>query len=114
MGDVPLTIRTSICKRFAQMINRALGKMTETIGNIFKTTVSEFTSVKQNTGACSKKQRKSTARTSHVNDSESSDESDSNENSSGQASSAATNKMFSKRNSVSVKLPAFKGEVDDS
>ena len=42
------------------------------------------------------------------------DESDSNESSSGQASSAATNKMFSKRNRVSIKLPAFKGEVDDS
>ena len=84
------------------MINRALGKMTETIGNIFKTTVSEFTNVKQNTGAytTSKKQRKSTARASHVNDSESSDEFDSNENLSGQASSAATNKMFSKRKRV--------------
>ena len=66
------------------MINGALGKMTESIGNIFKTTLSEFTNVKQNTGACttSKKQSKSTTRALHVNGSESSDESDSNERSS--------------------------------
>ena len=44
----------------------------------------------------------------------SSDESDSNESSSGQANSVATNKMFRKRNNVSIKLPAFRGEVDES
>lgn len=115
-GSTPDNQSKYMLEKFAQMINGALGKMTETIGNIFKTTVSEFTHVKQNTGDCttSKKQSKSTTRASNVHDSESSDESDANESSSSQASSVATNKMFSKRNNVSIKLPAFKGEVDES
>ena len=89
-GCTPDNQNKYMLEKFAQMINEALGKMTETIGNIFKTTLSEFTNVYQG------------------------DESDSNESSSCQASSAITHNMFSKRNSVSIKLPAFKGEVDDS
>ena len=60
-GSTPDNQSKYMLEKFAQMINGALGKMTETIGNIFKTTVSEFTNVKQNTGAytTSKKQRKS-------------------------------------------------------
>ena len=63
-GCTPDNQNKYMFEKFAQMIKGAFGKMTETIGNIFKTTVSELTNVKQNTGACttSKKLSKSTTR----------------------------------------------------
>lgn len=114
-GCTPDNQNKYMFEKFAQMINGDFGKITETTGNIFKTIVREFTNVKQNIGACttSKKQSKSTTR-AYILMTLSQVMNLIQMNSSDQASYVATNKMFRKRNNVSIKLPAFRGEVDES
>lgn len=107
-GCTPDNQNKYMFEKFAQMINGDFGKITETIGNIFKTTVREFTNVKQNIGACttSKKQSKSTTR-AYILMTLSQVMNLIQMNSSGQASYVATNKMFRKKKQCVNKTACF-------
>ena len=102
-----------------QMINGAFNKMTETLGTIFRNTATELTDKKNSLGS-KEKVRTQSCRTRRAirydreQERESGSDSDSDDNSSDHPSSVPTNRIFTNRSSSSPKLPAFKGEQDES
>lgn len=126
-ADVLPETLSNMYNGFSNMLNGAFQRMTETLGSMFQNTIQEVNREKENKVSDSNVQEnnsKTLSRTrvmrresrrrlsSPLRDSES--ETDNESQNSG--NTVSTSHIFSKRNtsnSVSVKLPAFKGESDE-
>lgn len=123
--------RNNMLDSFGKMINGALQRMTEALGNMFRTTIQEVRSEEKIKGDenKSKRDRNMKSRSSslvknqvykralhsvdHKYESDSSSDSESDDENHGTGSSVSTSKIFHQKVSSSIKLPAFKGESNE-